>query len=70
MLNRFSCIQLFDTRTVTCQAPLSLGLFQARMLEWVPVPPGGLLGPGIEPMSPEAPTLQVDSLPLSQLGSP
>ena len=34
------------------------GMFQARMLEWVPFPPpGGLPHPGIEPTSPESPTL-------------
>ena len=40
---------------------------QVRILElgWIP-PPGDLPYPGIESMSPEAPALQVDSLPLSQ----
>ena len=33
-------------------------------------PPGYLPDPGIEPVSPESPALQADSLPLSQLGSP
>ena len=32
--------------------------------------PGDLPNPGIEPVSPAAPVLQVDSLPLSQQGSP
>ena len=47
------------------QTPLSMGFFQARILEWVqPYPlPGDLPDPGIEPASP---ALQVDSLPLSQ----
>ena len=31
-----SCIQLFVTLwTVVCQAPLSMGIFQAKILEWV-----------------------------------
>ena len=36
--------------TVTLQAPLSRGIFQAR-LEWVamPSPPGDLPNPGIKP---------------------
>ena len=39
-----------------------------EILEWLPFPfPGGLLGSGIEPKSPE---LEVDSLPLSHQGSP
>ena len=29
--------------TVACQAPLSMGIFQARMLEWLPFPPPGEL---------------------------
>ena len=33
-------------------------------------PPGDLPDPGIEPTSPVSPVLQVDSLPLSHLGSP
>ena len=32
-------------------------------------PPGDLLDPGVEPMSPASPVLQVDSLPLIR-GSP
>ena len=32
--------------------------------------PGDLPNPGIEPVSPAAPVLQVDPLPLSQQGSP
>ena len=42
------------------------GISQARILEGAAIPPlGDLLDPGIEPMSPASPTLQVDSLPLS-----
>ena len=36
MVSHFSCIRLFVTRwTVVCQTPLSMGILQARMLEWV-----------------------------------
>ena len=50
--------------TVARQAPLSLGILQARILEWVAMPSSrDLLNPGIEPRSP---ALQVDSL-LSEL---
>ena len=34
-----SCVQLFVTPwPVTCQAPLSMGILQARILEWVAIP--------------------------------
>ena len=48
-------------------------ILQARILEWVACPPpGDLPRPGIKPTSPAAPTcgLHMDSLPLSQQGSP
>ena len=36
VLSHFSHVQLFATiRTVALQAPLSMGIFQARILEWV-----------------------------------
>ena len=35
----FSCVQLFVTPwPVACQAPLSMGILQARILEWVAIP--------------------------------
>ena len=44
------------------------GILQARILEWVVVPPPrDLLNPGITTTSP---ALQADSLPLSHQGSP
>ena len=57
----------FATRwTVACQAPLSMGILQARTLE-LPFPsPGDLSHSGIEP---DSPALQVDSLPLSHQGN-
>ena len=39
------------------------GILQARILEWLPFPSPGDIEPG-------SPALQVDSLPLSHLGSP
>ena len=49
----FSHVQLFATPwTVAYQAPLSMGILQARILEWVAIPfpsPGDLLDLGIEP---------------------
>ena len=38
MLSRFSCVRLCTTPwTVALQAPLSMGFFQARILEWVAI---------------------------------
>ena len=46
--------------TAARQAPLPMGILQARILEWVACPPpGDLPNPGIEPRSP---ALQGDSL--------
>ena len=52
--------QLFATPwTAVHQAPLSMRILQARMLEWVAKPSfRGSSNPGIEPRSP---TLQADS---------
>ena len=45
-------------RTVAQQAPLSMGLIQARILEWVACPaPGDLPNPGIKPTCPVSPAL-------------
>ena len=50
------------------QAPLSMGILQARILEWVACPtPGDLPNPGTEPGSL---TLQADSLPSEPPGKP
>ena len=39
MLSHFSCVRLFATSwTVVCQAPLSMGTLQARILECIAVP--------------------------------
>ena len=56
--------------TVACQGPLSMGF--SRQEYWSGLlwpPPGDLPDPGIEPESPVAPALQVDSLPLSPQGN-
>ena len=46
---------------MACQAPLSMGILKAKILEWLPCPPpGDLPNPGIEIRSP---ALQADSLP-------
>ena len=50
-LSRFSRVHLFATLgTVACQAPLSMGTPQARILEWVAMPSSRRSpDPGIEP---------------------
>ena len=51
-----------------CQAPLSMGILQARILEWLPCPPpGNLPNSGLGPRSP---ALQVDSLLSEPPGKP
>ena len=57
--------------TVARQAPLSVGFSRQEHWSGLPrPPPGDFPGPGIEPMSPAAPELQADSLPLSHWGLP
>ena len=52
------------------QAPLSMGFSKQEYWSVLPCPPpGDLLDPGLEPTSPVALALQVDSLPLSHWGS-
>ena len=39
VLSRFICVRLCVTLwTIASQAPLSMGIFQARILEWVAMP--------------------------------
>ena len=55
--------------TVALQVPLSMGF--PKQEHWNGLscpPPGGLPKPGIQPVSPVAPALQVDSLSLSHQG--
>ena len=67
-----ACPAHFDT--LDCSLPGSSvhGIFfQARILERVALPtPGYLPNPRIEPMSPAAPALQVDSLSTEPSGKP
>ena len=59
VLHCFNHVRLFATlRTTALQAPLSMGILQARILEGVTLP--CLLNPGMEPRSP---ALQAESLP-------
>ena len=53
MLSCFSHVRLFAIPwTVACMAPLSMGILQARILEWVAMPSSrGSSRPGIEPIS-------------------
>ena len=54
--------------TMAHQAPQSMGISQARILEWIAIPfSRDLLAPGIKPRSP---ALQADSYCLSHQGSP
>ena len=54
--------------TVARQAPLSMEFSRQKYWSGLPFPPpGDLPDPGIEPMSP---AWQVDTLPLSHMGSP
>ena len=57
--------------TVACQAPLSLEIPQARILDCIAISSSrDLPNPGMEPLSPMAPALQVDSLLLRHWESP
>ena len=62
-------VRLFVTPwTVARQAPLSMGILQARNWSGLPFPsPGDLPEPGIKPGSP---ALQADSLPFEPPGNP
>ena len=70
--SRFSHVQLIvATYTVAHQVPPSMGFSGQEYWSGLPYsPPGGLSNSGIEPMSPKAPALQADSLPLSHKRSP
>ena len=66
-----SCLTLCDSLDCRHQPPLSME--SSRQIYWSGLPcppPGDLPDPGIEPMSPVAPTLKADSLPLSHWRSP
>ena len=63
MLSRFSCVHLFVMLcTVTLQTPLSIGFSRQEYCNGLPCPPPeDLPDPGIEPVFPVPPALQVDS---------
>ena len=67
----FGYVQIFATPwTVDLQAPLSMELSRQEYWSRLPyLPPGDLPDPGIKPVSPAAPALQVESLPLSHQGN-
>ena len=71
MLSHFSRVQLFATLwTIPYLAPLSKGF--SRQEYWSRLPCSPLLdhpNAGIKPMSPVAPSLQTNSLPLNHQGS-
>ena len=55
-----SCPSLVTPCTVARQAPLSMGFFRQKYCSGLPWPPSGdLPDPGIKPMSPVSPGLQV-----------
>ena len=62
MLDQFSCVRLFVTsRTVAHQAPLSMGFSRQENWSGMPCPPpADIPNPGIEPVPPASPALQVD----------
>ena len=61
-----SCLTLCDLMDCSPSGSSDHGILQARILEWVAMSSSGdLPDVGIEPASPAAPALQVDSLPLS-----
>ena len=66
-----SLVQLLETPwMIACQAPLSMEFSRQEYWSGLPFPPPeDLPYPGIKLMSPASPTLAVDSLPLSHLGS-
>ena len=69
MLSHFSCVRFFVI-SVAHQAPLPMGFSGQEYWSGLPfLAPGDLPNPGIESVSPVAPALQVDSLPLSHQGS-
>ena len=62
------CPTLCNPMDCSPPAPLSVGILQARILEWVAMPSSrDLLNPGIESRFPE---FQVDSLPSEPPGKP
>ena len=66
-----SCPTLCDHMDCSPSGSSVRGIPQARILEWVAMTSArGSSDPEIEPASPASPTLQAESLPLSNRGSP
>ena len=64
-----SCTPLFDPLDYSPPGSSVHEIFQARVLERLLFPsPGSPSDPGIEPMSPVSPSLQVDLLPAEPSG--
>ena len=71
VLRCFSHVWLCDPMDYSPPDSSVQEILQVRILEWVACPPpGDLLDPGMEPVSPRSPALQADSLLLSPWGSP
>ena len=71
ILSCFSHIWLCDPWTVVCHASLSMGFSRQKYWSGLLFPsPGDLPDPGIEPVSPEAPVFQAESLLLEPIGKP
>ena len=72
VVRSLSHVRLFVTPwTVAHQSPLSIEFSRQGYWSGLPCPfPGDRPNPGIKLASPMAPTLQLDSLPLSHQGSP
>ena len=65
------CLTLCDPMERSLPGYSVYGILQARILEWVAMPPpGDLPNTKIKPVSPASPALQADSLLLSHKGSP
>ena len=69
------CAKLFQSCPTLCKSwtvatrLLCHGILQARIVEWVAMPSSrASSGSRIEPVSPMAPALQVNSLPLGHRG--
>ena len=59
---------LATLQTIACQDPLFLGFCKQDYWSGLPCPPlGDLPDPGIKPVSPVSPALQVDSLPIREV---
>ena len=65
------CLTLCDPMEYNAPGSSVHGILQSRILQWVALSSfRGSFQPGIKPVSPAAPALQADSLPLSHRGNP